>query len=235
MERTAILTACPSPVGILTDDDGNEIKVRCNKPSCPFCGRIYKKKFLDNVRFGTEQIQKLGKRWRFVTLTTSYLSDQSKFSKYWAKFRAILAKHGYGGFDFCKVTEINDNGLRHIHAMVSVFMPFNLIRYAWEMATEKTANRVNIKAVKLNSPAGYMAKYMTKAVTSALFNKGERRYTFSRSFPRIPKPEKDLSKHWTFKSFVTLMYEKLDAGTWYENNDYRASKMPDNPFWGIPT
>jgi hypothetical protein len=64
-----------------------------------------------------------------------------------------------------------------------------------------------------------MSKYMTKDTgLSDAFRRGERRYTFSKAFPRLPRPLKDATKHWEYKSRLTLMYEALDAGTWYETD-----------------
>jgi hypothetical protein len=54
------------------------------------------------------------------------------------------------------------------------------------MATDKTAYIVHIKKAQLHSAAGYMSKYMTKqSILSNQFKRYERRYTFSRKFPRL--------------------------------------------------
>lgn len=185
----AKLTSCPNSPGYFEDEDGNRLPARCKSPTCEYCGPIYKKRLLDDVAYGARVIQLNGRRFRFMTLTTGPDSNQDLMGKYYNRFRAILRKHGYR-FDYFKVTEFQENGQRHFHILIDVFVPFNMIQYAWRLATDGTAYWVNIKKAQVRAAAGYMSKYMTKqTVFSTQFKKGERRYSFSRRFPRMPKEE----------------------------------------------
>jgi hypothetical protein len=193
----AITDNCPNPIGYFENKaTGQQVPARCKSPTCPHCGPIYKKRLLDDVHYGAGVIQANGHRWRMLTLTTSPRSDQGAMSKYFNRFRSILRKHGYTP-EFFKVVEFTEKGLRHFHIMISVFVPWNFIQYAWYMATEKTAYYVKITKAQIRSAAGYMAKYMTKdSLLSKSFKKHERRYSFSRHFPRLPKVE--AKEEWSF-------------------------------------
>lgn len=144
---------------------------------------------MDDVQYGATIIQQNGHRWRFMTLTTSPDSDQTKVGTYFARFRATLAKHGYRP-QYFKVTERTTAGLKHFHIIIDVFVPFNVIQAAWRAATDGTAYWVNIKKAQVKRAAGYLTKYMTKqTVFTDERAKGEHLYSFSRRFPRMPKPE----------------------------------------------
>lgn len=183
------MTHCNRTIGYFENQHtGERVPARCNTWGCEHCGEIKKKRLLDDVSYGGGIIQTNGKRWRFLTLTLSPQADQDQLSKYWNRFRATIRKHGYRP-DFFKVTEFTEAGVRHLHVIISVFIPWNLIKSAWYLATDKTSYIVFIKKSQVKSAAGYMAKYMTKqSVLSNLFRKYERRYTFSRSFPRLHVP-----------------------------------------------
>lgn len=148
-----------------------------------------------------------------MTLTTGPQSDQDELSHYFAKFRSILHKHGYRP-EYFRVTEFQKNGQRHFHLLIDVFVPFNFLQYAWRTATEGTAYFVNIKKAQVRQAAAYMFKYMTKqTIMSDQFKKGERRFSFSRHFPRMPK--KPATGRWTFeynpnnKNLLHDMQERL--------------------------
>jgi hypothetical protein len=168
---------------------------------------------LDDISYGFDQIKAEGGRLRFLTLTTSYESDQSMVSWYFNRFRALLAKHGYSQIRYSWTLEKTKTGLRHYHILIDKFIPFDVIQGCWYLATEKTAYRVRINAVQLYSPAGYMAKYLTKSFDEEGFHKGERRYGFSKNYPRIKREKSGL---WEYVTPTDRMYELIDAGEWYE-------------------
>lgn len=182
------MTQCNQKVGYFENRITKEkVPARCNTWGCEHCGEIKRKRLLDEVSYGGNIVQLAGKRWRFLTLTLSPQANQDSLSKYWNRFRATLYKHGYKP-EFFKVTEFTEQGIRHLHILISIFIPWNLIKGAWYLATDKTSYIIFIKKTQVFSAAGYMAKYMTKdSVLSHNFRKYERRYTFSRGFPRMPK------------------------------------------------
>lgn len=148
-----------------------------------------KNRLIDDIQFGGEIIQRAGHRWRFLTLTLSPRAEQEKINMYWARLRSSVRKAGYR-FEFFKQTEFTENGIRHLHAIVSAFVPWGVIRHLWFLATDKTSWIVHIKKAQVKKAGAYMSKYMTKqSLLSSEFKKGERRYSFSRGFPRLPKKE----------------------------------------------
>lgn len=210
---------CPNPGGYLRDLETGELRpLPCGKWTCPYCGPRKKAKLLDEIGFGGEVIQTKGRRWRFLTLTLSTKVDGRQIDLYFARFRAILHKHGYRPVYF-KIKEFTEKGQRHLHILIDVFIPFNFLQYAWKTATEGSSFWVHIKKAQVRRAAGYMAKYLTKqTVFSHQFDKGEHRYSFSRHFPRVHvvrDPAADPGRY-LFVSKVERMYELIDAGLWYE-------------------
>lgn len=173
------------------------MRSKCNSWGCEYCAPIKKNALLDDISYGTQIIQEGGHRWRFMTLTTSYTSDQTKVGLYFKRFRSYLAKHGYRP-QYFKTTEFTQTGLRHFHLIIDVFVPFNVIQAAWRAATEGTAYRVNIKKTQLRQAAGYLTKYLTKqSIFSHSFHEGEHRYSFSQKFPRLARPKP--TGEWEFR------------------------------------
>lgn len=218
--RDAEYERCPNCGGYLRDHETGElIKLPCNRWTCPYCGEIKKYRLLDDIGHGGGVVQLAGRRWRFLTLTLSLHVDDRKIDLFWARFRATLAKHGYKPTYF-KIKEFTEKNRRHIHALLDVFIPWNLIKHAWYEATEKTSYIVFIKKTQVKSAAGYMAKYLTKqTVQSESYDKGERRYSFSRDFPRAPRPVKIIQPgRYEYISPVEYMHLQLELGTWYETD-----------------
>lgn len=219
--RRAEYERCPNCGGYLIDHQNEDrlIKLPCHKWTCPYCGEIKKALLLDDVSYGGAIIQSLGRRWRFLTLTLALHVDSRQIDHFWARFRATLAKHGHR-MTFFKVKEFTKNGQRHIHAIIDIFIPWNLIKHAWYEATEHSSYIVYIKSTQVRSAAGYMSKYMTKdSVQCDRFDKGERRYSFSKNFPRVPKAEKIPEPgRYEYISNRDYMDTLLDAGLWYESD-----------------
>lgn len=233
-------THCPTPGGYIRNiETGELIPLPCNKLTCPYCGPIRKARLLDDIAYGGAIIQGQGRRWRFLTLTLSTKVDGRNIDDYWTHFRANLhdwrKKQGLKSpIQFFKVKEFTEKGQRHLHVLIDTFIPFNVIQHFWRLATNGTSFWVHIKKAQVKSAAGYMSKYMTKqTILSNQFDKGERRYSFSRNFPRLPRPVRDpeKAKDWQFVSKVDRMYELLDAGLWYETEP--PDKGPQNPFWSV--
>lgn len=164
---------CPNPIGVFFTQDGREVPAPCGRWDCPVCGKVKKNKVLDRVQRGFEQIQVKGGRVRALCLTIGPKGKNQDFSKYFARFRAWLAKprkHGkkmrsYRNLNYFWVKEYQpETGQLHMHLLIDAFIPWKLIRKAWKWATYGTGQNVDIRLTdNVQKPGGYMTKYMTKA------------------------------------------------------------------------
>ena len=153
-----------------------------------YVARKKKYRLLDRVSQGLEPHPTGGRRIRFLTLTLSDQVDDTQIMKFWGRLRAYLAKPrragkgrkiSYRHYRYFWVKEFTKKGTRHLHVMVDAYIPWQLIKNGWYHATGRTSWVVHIAANDLHSPAGYLAKYMTK-VMNGEYRKGERRFGFSR-------------------------------------------------------
>lgn len=224
---------CPHPSGYVRNlETGELVPLPCNRWTCPVCGPRRKAALLDDIAYGGGIIQANGRRWRFLTLTLSTKVNGRDIDLFWARFRAHIhnwrVKQGHKiPVQYFKVKEFTEKGQRHLHVLIDTFVPFNFIQHAWRQATEGTSFWVHIKKAQVKSAAGYMSKYMTKqTVMSDKFDKGERRYSFSHRFPRIPRPEKPPGpSKWAYLSAVDYMYALIDAGLWYEDDTMTPEQL----------
>lgn len=78
----------------------------------------------------------------------------------------------------------------HVILANYVYMPWQKIKHAWYLATEKTSFHVDISAVEfeIHNVAGYCSKYITKAIFKDKYRRKEKHYCFSRhkQFKRVP-------------------------------------------------
>ncbi len=135
-----------------------------------------------------------GYRFRGLTLTLGPYAQNKDIGKYWHRFVMSLKKAGYH-FDYLWVKEFQKNGKLHLHALVTAFIPWNVIKYYWKLATESTSNIIWIAKAAVSFTAAYMAKYITKDMLIAPFRKGERRYSMSKGirsvWPNLKKTNDD--------------------------------------------
>lgn len=169
---------CPNSPGYFRSPDGVVVPAPCNSWSCGFCGPKRKFDLLARLEHGHNFG---GYRWRFLTLTQQ-TGDPTNLLAAWARFRAYLAKRGYR-FKFAWVKEFTASGKRHLHILVSAYIPWRIVRSGWLAATSGHSYIVDIRAHKgkIRSLGGYMSKYVTKSLLGEqLFKKYERRFGFSR-------------------------------------------------------
>lgn len=231
-------TKCPNPIGVVKNEsDGTLFELGCGKWSCPHCSKIKKNRLLDRVRVGFS-----GHRVRHFVLTElkGAGSKESDISLHWARLRASLAKYGFKGYKFFWTKEFaplkgdmspNPKLYRHMHLMISTYIPKSLIERLWLRATEETAGIVRQRdhGFVVHNPAGYLAKYMSKGFREAPFEKNERRYGLSRN--AFPQLFCKLPQTWTVSLYQpdaappdpdgTVMYcgrEDLEQNrSWYPN------------------
>ena len=183
---------CPQPVGYYTEKGGKDQNVRypvqCNSWTCPVCGPRKLRRFLYSLGYASFNMIKGGYRFRGLTLTLGQEARNVDLGKYWHRFRMSLKKAGYL-FEYLWVKEFQKNGKLHLHALITAFIPWNVIKYYWRLATKDTSYIVWIAQAQVQSTAAYISKYITKDLLDAPFRKGERRYGMSKgmrlAWPKI--------------------------------------------------
>lgn len=83
-------------------------------------------------------------------------------------------------FDYLYVKEFQKNGKLHLHALIMAFVPWNVIKYYWRLATESTSYITWVANAAVTYTAAHMVKYRMKDMFTAPFRKGERRYSMSK-------------------------------------------------------
>lgn len=185
------MTNCPNPQGFYYTEDGQAIPAPCGRWDCETCGKVKKNKLLDRVGRGYAVLQQQGKRVRALCLTLGPEAKNEDMGKYFARFRAYLAKprlhrrqwRSFRKLNYFWTKEFQENGQLHLHVLIDAYIPVAIIKKAWKWATYNTSKIVFITKIhnSIARPAGYMTKYMQKELCQAgNFRPGERRYGFSR-------------------------------------------------------
>ncbi len=197
-------SGCQNKIGFVRTSscnfyDVSEIEgyaLNCHQWKCPDCAKFLKNRLLDRIASGFEGVTDA----YFFTVTSSYRDMQIKPA--WNSMRGIL-RHNYPidkyvaimeltppshlYTDWKGVTKVSVGGLRHFHGLMSFVdkIPCKAeFRGYWERATKYEANQVHFeKLYDLRKPAGYISKYVTKALHSGYLDR-ERRIMFSRNFPK---------------------------------------------------
>lgn len=174
---------CPHPVGYFTihGDYGQTVKhpAACNCWVCEVCGPKKLRRFLYCLNHAAKTLIGEGHRFRGLTLTLGPGARNEDIGRYWHRFRMSLKKAGYN-FQYIWVKEFQKNGKLHLHALITAFIPWNAIKYYWRLATNGTSCIVWIAEAQVQYTAAYIAKYISKDLTTAPFRKGERRYGMSK-------------------------------------------------------
>jgi hypothetical protein len=181
-------------------------------------------------------LMRAGCQFRGLTVTLGPDARNRDIGKYWHRFVMSLKKAGYH-FDYLWVKEFQKNGKLHLHALITAFIPWNVIKYYWRMATDGTSYIVWIANAQVSFTAAYMAKYMTKDMLTAPFRKGERRYSMSKgirsAWPKLNKAEDGIQYDFTYKPddsrFLKAAHEELAARIkrrheWSQGGDLKLDK-----------
>lgn len=186
-------TNCDQPIGYFYSPEGEKIPAPCKQWNCPTCSKVKKNKLLDRVGRGFSVVMAGGHRVRAVTLTLGLEADNALMGKYFARFRAWLAKprlhnkkyRAFRGINYFWTKEFTEAGKLHLHMLIDVYIPVKLIKKAWKWATYGTSTIVFITKIynQIFNPAGYMTKYMSKELEQCeQFRRKERRFGFSRNW-----------------------------------------------------
>lgn len=190
---------CPQPIGYFVKRGDKEKKEKhpanCNCWTCSVCGPRKQRKFLFCLNQASKAMINEGYHFRGLTLTLGPDAKNQDLGGYWHRFVMSLKKAGYD-FQYLWVKEFQKNGKLHMHVLITAFIPWNVIKYYWHLATKGTSYIVWIAQAQVRYTAAYMSKYITKSLLDAPFRKGERRYGMSKAVrkewpkkSKIQKPE----------------------------------------------
>jgi len=150
---------------------------RCGSWDCYCCGYKMRQNLIEELE---QLIEDRPEMCRLLTLTLDpekVPDDSGEQHRYiterWNALRTRL-KREVGDFSYVWVREEQDNGLPHIHAIVSRFLPQGKVSAAW--ADLGGGEVVDIRKIdRADNAAHYIGKYLTKDALSGLPD-GIRRY-----------------------------------------------------------
>jgi len=120
----------------------------------------------------------------------------------WNRLKTFLGDRGYD-IRYFSVKEFTRRGKRHLHIVMNRHIPHSLLKYGWSAATDRHSFIVHITRTDftVNSPGGYMTKYLTKTLHSKQFAKGEHRYSHDRKtdWSPVAKWRPPAGTEWTFQ------------------------------------
>lgn len=154
-----------------------EAAFRCNQWDCYCCGYRMRQNLIEEIQRITSDRPEMS---RMLTLTLDPATaprDQDAQHEYiterWNALRTRL-KRDIGDFSYIWVREEQDSGMPHLHALVSRFLPQQLVSKAWsELGGGEI---VDIRKIdNVDKAAHYVGKYLTKDALSGLPT-GIRRY-----------------------------------------------------------
>ncbi len=161
----------------LDDDDPATAEYRCGSWDCYCCGYRMRQNLVEEIQRITSERPQMS---RMLTLTLDPADapeNQERQHKYiterWNALRTRL-KREVGDFSFIWVREEQDNGMPHLHALVSRFLPQGVVSEAW--SDLGGGEIVDIRKMdNVDKAAHYVGKYLTKDSMTGLPD-GIRRY-----------------------------------------------------------
>lgn len=157
-----------------------EAPYRCSSWDCYCCGYRMRQNLVEEIERITQRRPEMS---RMLTLTLDPATapdDQDEQHHYiterWNALRTRL-KRDVGDFSYIWIREEQENGLPHLHAIVSRFLPQSVVSEAWsELGGGEI---VDIRKIdRVEKVAHYVGKYLTKSALSGLPD-GIQRYNSS--------------------------------------------------------
>jgi hypothetical protein len=157
--------------------DGETADYRCGSWDCYCCGYRMRSNLVEEIKRVTQERPGMS---RLLTLTLDpemAPSDQGSQHKYlterWNALRTRL-KREVGDFSYIWVREEQESGLPHLHALVSRYLPQQVVSAAWEELGG--GEIVDIRKIdRVDKAAHYIGKYLTKDALTGMPD-GIRRY-----------------------------------------------------------
>jgi len=160
--------------------EGDTAPFRCGSWECYCCGYRMRQNLIEEIKRVTSERPGMS---RLLTLTLDPAEaperqeDQHKYiTERWNALRTRL-KREIGGFSYSWVREEQENGLPHLHAIVSRYLPQEIVASAWsELGGGEIVDIRKIE--RTDKAAHYVGKYLTKNALSGLPD-GIQRYNSS--------------------------------------------------------
>ena len=160
--------------------EGDTAPYRCGSWDCYCCGYRMRMNLVEEIKRVTSERPEMS---RLLTLTLDpdeAPSRQERQHKYiterWNALRTRL-KREIGDFSYIWVREEQENGLPHLHAIVSRYLPQSTVSSAW--SDLGGGEVVDIRKIdRTEKAAHYVGKYLTKNALSGLPD-GIQRYNSS--------------------------------------------------------
>jgi hypothetical protein len=165
----------------------------CKRMSCPRCGEKKARLYRRAIAAAAEA---LGLK-RFLTLTLdpdragSPEHSVEYIRKAWNKFRTYLARKFGARVQFIAVLELQKSGMAHLHVLIDRYIPKDWLDNAWNAVG---GGFTWAKFVDVHRVSGYLTKYLTKEMFTAVASK-KKRISTSRGIRLFPKRA---SKGWWF-------------------------------------
>lgn len=161
------------------NEEGDTATYRCGSWECYCCGYRMRQNLIEEIKRITSERPEM---CRLLTLTLDpekapdKQEDQHKYiTERWNALRTRL-KREIGDFSYIWVREEQENGLPHLHAIVSRYLPWETLDAAWK---ELGGGHVDIQHLdRVEKAAHYIGKYLTKDALSGLPD-GIQRYNSS--------------------------------------------------------
>lgn len=178
--------------------DEETASYRCKQWDCYCCGYHMRMNLVEEIQRICKERPSMS---RLLTLTldpSKIPNDEKEQHRYltgrWNALRTRL-KREIGDFSFIWVQEQQDSGVPHLHAIVSRYLPQQVIARAWnELGGGKV---VDIRRIdRVEKVANYVGKYLTKDALSGL-PKGTQRYGSSQDIDLDVRSSKESDDQWT--------------------------------------
>jgi hypothetical protein len=159
--------------------EGETAPYRCGSWDCYCCGYRMRMNLVEEIKRVTSERPEMS---RLLTLTLdpdvapSRQGQQHKYiTERWNALRTRL-KREIGDFSYIWVREEQESGLPHLHAIVSRYLPWEIVDRAWK---ELGGGHVSLDKInRTDKAAHYVGKYLTKNALSGLPD-GIQRYNSS--------------------------------------------------------
>ncbi len=204
------LTRCPNCEGLffVNKKSGVIINARCNKYSCPYCGR---KRHMQ-LRFAIEKVLSNYNHIRLFTFTirTNRNDDRQKhiklFAEAWRRFITDIRRNKYlqrhqKNCQYLRVNEFTEKGFLHAHVFFLTFMPIRIIRAIWQHHVLKVFHKQGWNSnvqIKHSYNARKAGKYVAKYVSKGSLELNLKFSKYSKSSKIILFAKKSSSGEWLF-------------------------------------